>query len=404
MSLASYAITEHNSEGRQYEIDKPTDRNEFERDYDRVLHSGAHRKLRAKTQVFPHDAAGDIFRSRYDHSMEVCGIAKAVSNALNINQHLASTLAICHDIGHAPFGHLGQDTLDELMVNHGGFEHNVQALRIVDKLESPYYPLYEGLNLMFETRAGLLKHCSEENALILGPVAQRHLLGRQGSLESQVVDYADSMAYVHADLEDAFMLHILSPKELHDAPGYLEAWGRVQKRHPDFELPSNNDYMNGGREEIRKTRGIVRTIIRDMLSHSMNDLKSNSLMRIRESGIVTVDDVKGYHEELIRFSDNQFKLHKDLKRFSKANIYDNPIIDSNRQIQKQMIIDLFNAYSKDPSEMSGNGVDPKEDFYRSLADHISGMTDRFAVMEHKRILEERPELIVRQSRRMSMSR
>lgn len=393
MPLASYAITDENSKGRQYPIKKAQDRNEFERDFDRILHSGAHRKLRAKTQVFPHDAAGDIYRSRYDHSMEVCQIAKSISGGLGLNQHLAATLAICHDIGHAPFGHLGQDTLDELMSNHGGFEHNIQALRIVDILECPYFPEHEGLNLMFETRAGLLKHCSIENARSLGPIAERHLIGEQGSLESQVVDKSDAIAYVHADLEDAFVLGLLKPTDLFDAPGYMQAWERVKKEHPNFELPSNDSYQSKSRDEIRATKGIVRTIIREMLSHSLKDLKNNSEIRIKDSRIITPDDAKSYSEELIKFTDNQYKLHKDLKKYSRTNIYEHPQIDSNRQIQKQMVVDLFNAYTKDPREMSGNGVDPKEDFYRSLADYISGMTDRFAVMEHKRILEERPELI-----------
>jgi len=400
MSLASYAITDENSKGRQYPIKKAQDRDEFERDFDRILHSGAHRKLRAKTQVFPHDAAGDIYRSRYDHSMEVCQIAKSIAKGLGLNQHLAATLAICHDIGHAPFGHLGQDTLDELMKDHGGFEHNIQALRIVDKLESPYFPEHEGLNLMFETRAGLLKHCSTQNALLLGEVAERHLLGEQGSLESQVVDKSDAIAYVHADLEDAFVLGLLKPTQLFEAPGYILAWERVKKEHPNFELPSNDNYLNGSRDEIRATKGIVRTIIRDMFSYSLQNIKNNTAMRIRESGIITPDDAKSYKEELVQFTDSQYKLHKDLKKFSRTNIYEHPTIDSNRQIQKQMVIDLFNAYTKAPEEMSGNGVDPKEDFYRSLADHISGMTDRFAVMEHKRILEERPDLINNNKRRM----
>lgn len=402
MPLASYAITDENSKGRQYPIKKSSDRNEFERDYDRVLHSASHRKLRTKTQVFPHDAEGDIYRSRYDHSMEVCQIAKSLAKNLGLNQDLAATLAICHDIGHAPFGHLGQDTLDELMAEHGGFEHNVQALRIVDKLESPYYPEYEGLNLTYETRAGLLKHCSIENARILGPVANRHLIGEMGTLESQIVDKSDAIGYVHADFEDAFMLGVLKPTDLKEAPGYMQAWERVRKAHPSFDLPLNDNYLSGGRDEVRATRGIVRTIIRDMLSHSMNDLRMNSEMRIRDSGIITPDDAQAYREELIRFTDEQYKLHKDLKKYSKINIYEHPQIDSNRQIQKGMIIDLFNAYSADPSIITGNGLDPRESFFRSLADHISGMTDRFAVMEHKRISEERPDLIIRQHRKFKV--
>lgn len=400
MKLASYAVTEHNTQGRQYPVIETPDRDPFQRDYTRVLHCSHMRLLRQKTQVFPSNAEGDKFRTRYDHSMEVDQNARAISRMLGLNESLSGTLAIVHDLGHAPFGHLGQDTLNELMQNHGGFEHNVQALRIVDKLESPYYPEYEGLNLMFASREGILKHCSVEDAIRIGNVAARHLPGqlRQSFLESQVVDLSDAISYVHSDLEDAFTMRLLTMDKLKEAPGFMQSWDRIQKLKPSiYSVFPTDEMMDGNdRNASRYAEGVIKATIRGMLSKAINDVASNSRERIFDANIKTHEDARNYHENLVQFTDQHYKLHKDLKRFSKTFIYEHPRIDSVRDVQKQILVDLFNAYEKDHTEMSGKGVDPQESFHRSLADHISGMTDTFALKEHARLLENRPDLIMTQ--------
>lgn len=408
MKLASYAVTEHNTPGRQYEVTETFDRDPFQRDYTRVLHCSHMRLLRQKTQVFPSNAEGDKFRTRYDHSMEVDQNARAISRLLGLNEDLSGTLAIVHDLGHAPFGHLGQDTLNDLMKNHGGFEHNVQALRIVDKLENSYYPEHEGLNLMFASREGILKHCSIEDAIKIGHVASRHLPGqeKQSFLESQVVDLSDAISYVHSDLEDAFVMRLLTMDKMKEAPGFMYAWEKLNTLKPNvYHMLPTDSMMDGkDRDASRYAEGTVKATIRMMLSKAIGDVSNNSRERIFDSNIKTHEDARNYHENLVRFTDEHYKMHRELKNFSRTFIYEHPRIDNVREVQKQILIDLFNAYEKDHSEMSGKGIDPKEDFHRSLADHISGMTDSFALREHERLLKNRPELMIEEKNQVNKKR
>lgn len=395
MTLAKYAVSEENSKGREHDIDKPRDRNEFRRDFTRIIHSEAFRRLQNKTQVYPNHE-GDFFRTRMTHSLEVEQISRTVAQKLNLNEDLCAVLAIGHDLGHPPFGHRGQDVLDELMQNHGGFEHNLQAVRLVDFIESPYIE-HRGLNLMFETREGLLKHCSRANAEMLGDIAKRHLTGEQPPLEVNVVDICDAVAYVHADLEDAYSMGILSPSKLMEAPGYKEAWLRIKKKHPDLSEPTDDELLSKSSDVLRENEAKVKTIIRNMLEHSIDDLITHSSKQIQKINPQSVEDVRKCQEPIIVFSKEQYARHKALKEFSRHEIYYHERVDGFRTNQKQIISDLFNAYLKEPGLMSGKGLNKNESLHRNIADHISGMTDRYALSEHASLLEKRPDLIFKQS-------
>lgn len=391
MTLAPYAISDQNSKGRRFSVVETSDRNQFQRDYTRVLHSQAFRRLQQKTQVFSANL-GDLFRTRITHSLEVDQVSRSVAAPLGLNEHLCGVLAIGHDIGHAPFGHMGQDLLNDLMANHGGFEHNLQALRLVDEIESPY-PEHRGLNLMFETREGLLKHCSQEDARMLGEVGARHLNGRAASLEAQVVDWSDAVAYVHADLEDAFLMGVLSPEDLQNAPGYLQAWERIAPRMPLKAPPSSQDIHHPDPEKKRVAEAVVRSVIRDMMTVCLKDLVFNSRMRLANLNPGSPEEARE-HNGLIGFGPGMLRQHRELKKFSRLFIYQHPDIQVVRQEEEQILRGLFSAFEADPSLLPGAGS-PQDGapFYRRLADHLSGMTDRYAVDVFQRLLNERPELI-----------
>lgn len=399
--LAPYAITEANSRGRVYPAVDTQDRNQFQRDYTRVLHSQAFRRLQQKTQVFSANL-GDLFRTRITHSLEVDQVSRSIARALRLNEDLCGVLAIGHDIGHAPFGHMGQDLLDELLRDHGGFEHNFQALRLVDEIESPY-PEHKGLNLMFETREGLLKHCSIQRALTLGDVAVRHLNDTQASLEAQVVDYADAIAYIHADLEDAFMMGVLSCDQLRQAPGFMEAWESIAHRMPVSGLPSASDFTQPSDEGRRVARAVLLSVIREMMAHSINDLISNTRARLEAAAPQSPDEART-NKALVGFSPGHHVEHLRLKEFSRLNIYVHPRIMEVRDVEEKVLRGLFAAFVADPGLMPFTDVRPGSSrFFRRLADHMSGMTDRFAVDLFDRLVKERPELIPARYRGASQS-
>lgn len=393
MGLAPYAVSDENSKGRQYDIENTNDRSSFRVDYTRIIHSEAFRRLQNKTQVFA-NYKGDIFRTRMSHSLEVAQFAKTIAEFLGLNQDLSETLAVGHDLGHPPFGHRGQDKLDELMKDYGGFEHNEQALRLVDILEKPYRE-HTGLNLMFETREGLLKHCTKASAEKLGEVAQRHLLGQQPPLEVQLVDMCDALAYVHADLEDAYMMGILPPSKLLQAPGFMEAFERAKKAHPLIELPCDEVYNSQDFDKIEQMEQNVRTVIREMIKKALNDLKYYSLKNLQENNIQSLDDVRNFKSELITFSPEHLELHKELKKYSRREIYHHPSVDNERLYHEKMIIDLFKAYVDYPDLVSGRPLKYKNEaeLYRAVADHISGMTDRYAIKAHEYLQENHPKLV-----------
>ena len=384
MEKALYAVTEKNSRGREYEERDDSSRNDFQRDYTRIIHTEAFRRMQHKTQVFG-AMTGDIFRTRLTHSIEVEQLARSVARSLGLNEDLAGVLAVSHDIGHAPFGHTGQDVLEELMKDHGGFEHNWQAVRIVTKLEGPYLE-HPGLNLMFETREGLLKHCSKERAGILGDLAIRHIEGKSPPLEAQLVDWCDAISYVHADLEDAFFMGVISFQKMSEAPGFTAAHDRIKMAGVDgvkYEMVEGGDAC---REEIVNNKKVVKSILREMRRVAMEDLISSSRGRIARAKVKSLDDVRNA-SPLIGFSEQFLAEHKKLKRFSREFIYNHTSVRTARVRQESALRDLFATYLENPEEMSGVGMDCGEGVYRSVADHIAGMTDRYALSEHARLLK-----------------
>lgn len=398
--LKPYAVSETNSRGRVHGHRPSTDRNEFQRDYTRITHSRALRRLQGKTQVFSANS-GELARTRLTHSMEVAQLAKSAAKRLGLNHDLCDVLAIAHDIGHPPFGHMGQDTLDELMAGHGGFEHNHQALRIVDQLESPYWE-HPGLNLMFETREGLLKHCTQERAQLLGNVADRHIKGQSPPLETQLVDWVDAIAYLHADLEDAYNMSLMSGMENHVGTpfwvdlfaqvspdgssgfsGVHEAWDEIKDRfdgHDPVELAAAGDPRSK-----MMARSIVREVISHMLHQAMEDLVATSEQRIFHANPRSLDDVRAL-PELIGFSPAMKDQHLKLKAQSRQQIYNHAHIVETRVNEKRKLVHLFHAYLEDPSRMGGIGILPGQDIHRAVCDHLAGMTDAHVHRCHDKLL------------------
>lgn len=390
MTLAPYAVSENNSRGREHPVNLARDRNAFQRDLSRITHSAAFRRLQGKTQVFS-STEGDRFRTRITHSQEVENLSESICAQLKLNVDLARALALGHDIGHPPFGHLGQDVLDELMKGRDGFEHNLQALRLVDELESPYLE-HLGLNLMFETREGLLKHCTRERARALGPVAARHLDGTSPPLEVQVVDWADAIAYCHADLEDAFMMGLLDVEELRQAPGYNEVWSLYSSRFPGLAHPAKEDFASKDPSHVRRSRAIVCGVIREMITLAVDDLIVTTRSRLAAADLPDAAAVRRC-PPLVAFSDPMRETHYALKKFSRERIYSHKSIVTIREKEARMLKDLFLAYVEVPSLMSGRGPEPSKDLHRAVCDHLAGMTDRFAYQAHEHLRQVRPDLV-----------
>lgn len=368
--LQPYAVNSYNSKGRAQPIELARDRNEFQRDYTRVLHSRAFRRLQGKTQVFPAGLAGfgESFRTRMSHSFEVEQISRSVARFLGLNQDLAAVVAIGHDIGHPPFGHTGQDVLNEKFADVGGFEHNYQALRLVDEVESPY-PGKVGLNLMFETREGLLKHCSPELARTLGPVARRHLDGTQACLEVQVVDSCDQLAYLYGDLEDALDHGLLTPEQLfEEMPGFRQCWETVAKTY-SARLPTVQ--MLNDPRTAEGSRALISEVWRRMLSQSIEDLSINSRAILEREGVQSLDDVRSHHSPMIRLSDERISLHRSIRDFSRKNIYQHPTISEGRLQQVRALEAFIDAVRADPAAWRL----PSDCSARTMCDMIAMQTD-----------------------------
>ena len=352
-------------------VEVARDRNEFQRDYTRVLHSRAFRRLQGKTQVFPAQLGGidASFRTRMSHSFEVEQISRSICRFLGLNQDLSAVLAIGHDIGHAPFGHLGQDVLDQAFASAGGFEHNHQALRLVDRLESPY-PGSFGLNLMFETREGLLKHCSQTRAKALGDVASRHLAGTQPPLEVQVVDASDQIAYLYGDLEDALDHGLITPELLVDEmPGFKDAWSEVARLF-SAQLPTPAQLSSRATSE--PSRALISEVWRRMLSSAINDISITSQSNIERLGPSGLDDIRSAGRPLISLSDEQRQLHRGLRAFSRARIYDHPVIERGRQNHAAALSEMIKHVRADPRAWGLAEIDGLE---RRICDLVASQTD-----------------------------
>ena len=373
-SLAPWASRPGLSRGRRYPQPPAPTRSEFQRDRDRIVHSSAFRRLVYKTQVFVNHE-GDMFRTRLTHSLEVAQLARAIARALNLEEDLAEAIALAHDLGHTPFGHAGQDALNACMAAHGGFEHNLQSLRVVDVLEQRY-PDYDGLNLCFETREGILKHCSPSNARRIeqaepGGVARRFLDGTQPSLEAQLTNLADDIAYNAHDLDDGVRSGLLTLEQVAAEPLAARFHAQALAEHPRLQ----------GRRLLYET-------IRRMLSEQVYDVIRHTRAALAEAAPASADAARAAPAPLVRFGSDMRAQSTALKRFLFANLYRHPQVDATMQAARQIVRELFAAYCADPAQMPASFA-ARAERERAVADFIAGMTDRFAISEHERLTGRR---------------
>lgn len=371
-TFASYAADESTSRGRRVAEEPSRYRGEYQRDRDRIIHSTAFRRLVYKTQVFVNHE-GDLYRTRLTHSLEVAQIARTVAVALRLNEPLTEAICLAHDLGHTPFGHAGQDELNACMRDFGGFEHNLQSLRVVDELEAKYAD-FPGLNLMFETREGILKHCSARNARELGDVGERFLKREQPGLEGQLANIADAIAYNNHDVDDGFRAGLLSLEQLHDQALFGPQLDYVRERYPELG-----------------DRRLIYEVIRRMIDKVVTDLIENSRHNIEAAAPTSIDDVRQLDKPLMMLSDEVYEQHVALKRFLKKHLYSHEKKLEMTRRAKTIVRELFQVYRADvtrmPEEFSERAR--KQDdtgMARVVADYIAGMTDRYAIAEHKRIM------------------
>ncbi|MDH3490415.1 MAG: deoxyguanosinetriphosphate triphosphohydrolase [Gammaproteobacteria bacterium] len=369
--LAPYAADESQSRGRKYDEPSPVYRGEYQRDRDRIIHSTAFRRLVYKTQVFVNHE-GDLYRTRLTHSLEVSQIARSVAFALRLNEPLTEAISLAHDLGHTPFGHAGQDTLNACMRDYGGFEHNLQSLRVVDVLEAKYAD-FPGLNLMFETREGILKHCSARNARELGDVGERFLQRKQPGLEAQLANIADAIAYNNHDVDDGFRAGLLSLDQLREQPLFESQYAEVHARYPELE-----------------DRRLIYEIIRRMIGTVVTDLIEETRRRLEKERPQSIDDVRNASKPLVSMSGRVYEQHVALKRFLNEHLYRHEQkLEMTRKVQV-MVKDLFTAYSEDVQRMPPEFADAAASLdqhgrARVVADYIAGMTDRYAIAAHEGI-------------------
>ncbi len=366
--LAPYAAHSSTSRGRRFPEPAPGSRSEFQRDRDRIIHSTAFRRLEYKTQVFLNHE-GDLFRTRLTHSIEVAQIGRTLARSLRLNEDLVEATALAHDLGHTPFGHVGQDVLNECMKDYGGFEHNLQSLRVVDQLEE-HYGAFDGLNLTFETREGILKHCSLNNARQLGELGQRFIDKTQPSLEAQLTNLADEIAYNNHDIDDGLRSGLLTMAQMEGVELFARLRHQVEAQYPG--LP--------GRRALYET-------IRLMITAMTADLVETSAERLREAAPQSIDDVR-QGPPLIRFSDQMRAETTALKRFLYANLYRHFQVNRMRVKASRIVRELFDAFMLDPVLLPPDYQAAEGDTLkqaRKIADYIAGMTDRYAIREHRRI-------------------
>jgi dGTPase len=366
--LAPYAAHSAASRGRRFPEAAPASRSEFQRDRDRIIHSTAFRRLEYKTQVFVNHE-GDLFRTRLTHSIEVAQIARSAARNLRLNEDLVEAISLAHDLGHTPFGHAGQDALDVCMKEYGGFEHNLQSLRVVDALEERY-GAFDGLNLVFETREGILKHCSLINAVKLGDVGQRFINRTQPSLEAQLANLADEIAYNNHDIDDGLRSGLLSTVQLDQ----IDIYGR-HRREVEAAYPGIN-----GRRAIHET-------IRRMINALIVDLITTSEQHIGAAHLQTIDDVRSAGA-LIRFSDAMYAEAVLLKRFLRENLYQHFQVNRMTSKARRIVSELFTAFMQEPKLLAPDYQVQSDNpalQARKVADYIAGMTDRYAMREHRRL-------------------
>jgi dGTPase len=374
--LAPWACDPRQSRGRRLAEPASPPRNEHERDRDRVVHSTAFRRLVYKTQVFINHE-GDLFRTRLTHSLEVAQLGRSAARALALNEDLVEAIALAHDLGHTPFGHAGQEALHHCMRDHGGFEHNLQSLRVVDALEERY-PHFNGLNLSFETREGILKHCSRGNAQRLtaaepdGPAA-RFLHGGQASLEAQLVNLVDELAYSAHDVDDGVRSGLISWADIEQVPLIAHWRAKVLADHTHLA-------DKAGRRLLSET-------LRRMLSAQMGDLIQHTGQAVRAAAPANATALRRL-PSLAGLSEPLREQTQVLKRFLFQKLYRHAQVVQMTELAKTVVADLFGAYTAAPQQMPADYAQAPK-LHRAVADYVAGMTDRFALREHHRLTGQR---------------
>jgi len=375
--LAPYAAHDDQSRGRRHPEPKPPYRGEFQRDRDRIIHSNAFRRLVYKTQVFVNHE-GDLYRTRITHSIEVAQIARSAALALRLNESLTEAISLAHDLGHTPFGHAGQEALNDCMRPYGGFEHNLQSLRVVDELEERYAE-FRGLNLTFECREGILKHCSVRNARELGDVGERFLNRQQPSLEAQLANLADEIAYNNHDVDDGIRAELIDIPDLKDIRMFRRQYDVVVGKYP----------------ELGKRR-LVHEIVRRMISYIVSDLIQTTQANLDAAQPKSIDDVRSSSKSLVALSDPAREEHTELMMFLREHVYQHYKVQRMTSKARRVLKALFESFFGDvnlmPTEhrnvaLATEKLRGPEGRARAVADYIAGMTDRYAILEHRRLFD-----------------
>lgn len=364
--LAPYAAHPSASRGRLHDEPPAVGRSAFQRDRDRIVHCAAFRRLEYKTQVFVNHE-GDLFRTRLTHSLEVAQIGRGIARSLRVNEDLVEAIALAHDLGHTPFGHAGQDALNECMQPYGGFEHNLQSLRVVDELEQRY-AAFNGLNLTFETREGILKHCSLDNARRLGTLGERFIARRQPSLEAQIANLADEIAYNNHDVDDGLRSGLLRLAQLDDVPLFARHARAVRAAYPNLA-----------------ERRLVHETVRRMINTLIVDLVQETTRRIEAAAPRSIDDVRAA-PPLVAFSDALRREADVLKSFLRENLYRHYQVMRMTNKARRIVRELFAAFMDDIRLLpTDHRARAEADRPRAIADYVAGMTDRYAIKEHRRL-------------------
>ncbi len=362
--LAPFATFAADSHRRRHPEAPAAYRSCFQRDRDRIVHSRSFRRLEYKTQVFL-NGTGDHYRTRLTHTIEVASVARSVARTLGVNEDLTEAIALAHDVGHAPFGHCGERTLDDLMSGHGGFDHNRQALRVVEYLERRY-PSYEGLNLTWEVRAGLVKRRGEEPPEPIDGIRP----GRSPSLEAQIADVADDLAYYCHDLDDGIEAGLIDERDLEDLPLWREVRERLEERNPGLE------------PELRQA-----SMIRGLFDSLVRDLIRNTADRIRRAGVADTASVRDREEPLAAFSDGMKDRLDELRDFLYLGLYYHPEVSMANDRAVAVMVDLFDHYLRNPETMGAGSIRriERDGLERAVCDYVAGMTDRYAFEQHQRL-------------------
>jgi len=375
--LASYAAQQQQSRGRAYPEATHAYRGEYQRDRDRIVHATAFRRLIYKTQVFVNHE-GDLYRTRLTHSLEVAQIARTIARSLHLNEQLAEAISLAHDLGHTPFGHAGQDSLNKCMRPYGGFEHNLQSLRVLDVLEDRYAD-FPGLNLTFETREGVLKHCSKRNARELGELGERFFSGAQPGLEAQLANVADEIAYNNHDVDDGLRAGLITLEELCAVSLFATHFEAVKSRYDDIS-----------------ERALIHETVRGMINTVVTDLLLTTRDRLHEIQPATIDDVRIQPRPIVEFSAVMNAEHLSLKQFLQQSLYRHERVMEMTTRANCVVTGLFELYFSDPSSMPQEHAEKAEQWAdeqgetgraRAVADYVAGMTDRYALSAYQRLID-----------------